>query len=128
MPARRAYERNVPAMTHGLGHEYPRIAGQAKREKAEMRWGDEMRLRRDYVARRSFAPRGETPVMRATSQRFSRDIIAAIANTGTLSFMVFKDNFAAAVFVEFLTRYRGKDPADRGRASHALIGHREALR
>jgi len=103
-PVARAYERNDAAIERWLKHDYPAIARAAKREKAEIYWGDEMGLRSDHVTGRSYAPVGETPVVRATGQRFGCNMISAITNKGALSFMVFKDKFAAAVFVEFLTR------------------------
>ncbi len=103
-PVARAYERNDRAIGHWLKHEYPALARQAKREKAEIYWGDEMGLRSDHVTGTSFAPVGETPVIRATGQRFGCNMISAITNKGALSFMVFQGKFEAAVFVEFMGR------------------------
>src|SRR2546426_238835 len=44
-PVRRAYEQNPAAVRRWLQKEYPAIRAQAKREKAEIHWGDEMGLR-----------------------------------------------------------------------------------
>lgn len=66
-PMRRAYERNDAAITSWLNEEYPAIARQAKREKAVIYWGDEMGLRSDHVAGRSFAPLGHTPGRRGSA-------------------------------------------------------------
>lgn len=87
-----------------MKHDYPAIAAQAKREKAAIYWGDEMGVRSDHVTGTSFAPVGETPVIRATGQRFGGNMISAITNKGALSFMVFKEKFEASVFVEFMKR------------------------
>jgi transposase len=103
-PVKRAYERNDEAITRWLGQEYPAIARQAKREKAVIYWGDEMGLRSDHVTGTSFAPRGQTPVVRATGQRFGCNMISAITNKGALAFMVFTGKFQAPVFVEFMRR------------------------
>ena len=103
-PSKRAYERNDAAIARWLKHEYPAIARQAKREKAVFYWGDEMGLRSDHVTGTSFAPVGETPVIRATGQRLGCNMISAITNKGALAFMVFQGKFQAPVFVQFLQR------------------------
>lgn len=103
-PARRAYERNDAAIERWLKQDYPAIAGQAKREKAVIYWGDEMGLRSDHVTGTSYAPVGHTPVIRATGQRFGCNMISAITNKGALAFMVFQGGFTAPTFVEFMQR------------------------
>lgn len=103
-PVRRAYERNGAAITRWLTQDYPALARQAKRERAVLYWGDEMGLRSDHVTGRSYAPVGQTPVTRATGQRFGCNMISAITNKGALAFMVFQGRFRAPVFVQFLTR------------------------
>lgn len=103
-PVRRAYERNDAAIAHWLKREYPAIARQAKREKAAIYWGDEMGLRSDHVTGTSFSPMGQTPVVRATGQRFGCNMISAITNKGAMAFMVFQGKFKAPVLVAFLQR------------------------
>lgn len=103
-PVRRAYERNDAAIAKWLSEEYPAIARQARRDGATIYWGDEMGLRSDHVAGTSYAPLGQTPVIRATGQRFGCNMISAITNRGGLSFMVFKGKFTAPVFVAFMQR------------------------
>ncbi len=139
-PIKRAYERNDRAIARWLKEEYPLIARQAKREKAAIYWGDEMGLRSDHVSGTSFAPVGETPVIRATGQRFGCNMISAITNKGALSFMVFQGKFKASVFVAFLKRLlRQVDgrlylivdghPVHRsGEVRHFVQAHKERLR
>jgi transposase len=103
-PVRRAYERQDAALTRWLTQEYPALARQAKYERAVLYGGDEMGLRSDHVTGRSYAPVGQTPVTRATGQRFGCNMISAITNKGALAFMVFQGRFRAPVFVQFLTR------------------------
>lgn len=105
-PVRRAYERNDAAIRHWLTREYPAIVREAKREGATLYWGDEMGLRSDHVTGTSYAPKGETPVIRATGQRFGCSMISAITNRGHLVFRVFHGTFGAALFVDFLQRLR----------------------
>lgn len=103
-PVRRAYERNDEAIAQWCSKTYPLLARQAKREGAQIYWGDEMGLRSDHVAGTSFAPIGQTPVVRATGQRFGCNMISAITNRGALAFMVFDGKFTNAVFIDFLQR------------------------
>lgn len=109
-PVRRAYERNDRAIARWLKEEYPAMARRAKREKAVIYWGDEMGLRSDHVTGTSYAPVGETPVVRATGQRFGCNMISAITNKGRLAFMVFQGKFKAPVFVDFMQRLLKQAP------------------
>ena len=103
-PIKRAYEKNPEAVRKWLETEYPSIRQQAKDERARIYWGDEMGLRSDHCAGRSYGKRGETPVIPGTGKRFSCNMISAITNGGHLNFMVFKEKFTGEVFIEFLTR------------------------
>lgn len=103
-PARRALERDPVAVRRWLRVEYPEIVSLAKRENAEIFWEDEMGLRSDHVAGRSYAPIGCTPLIVISGRRFGCNMISAITNRGTLYFMVFAGRFTAKVFLKFLKR------------------------
>jgi transposase len=103
-PMRRAYERNEEAVRRWLDEEYPAIRKRAKAEGAEIYWGDEMGLRSDHVAGRSWGLKGKTPVVDATGKRFGCNMISAITNRGRLHFMVFQGRFTGPVFLSFLRR------------------------
>jgi transposase len=103
-PVRRAYEQNPRAVKRWLQNEYPAIRAQAKREKAVIHWGDEMGLRSDYQAGRSYSRRGQTPVVPGTGKRFSCNVLSSITNRGRLAFLVFRGKFSADVMIKFLQR------------------------
>ena len=103
-PKRVAYERNPEAVRRWLAEDYPAILARAKREKARLYWGDEMGMRSDHQAGRSYSPKGVTPTRLGTGQRFGANMISAITNRGELSFMVFKGKFSAQVFLKFAGR------------------------
>jgi transposase len=110
-PVRRAYERDEAAVQAWLKEEYPAIHARAKREKAEIHWGDEMGLRSDHQSGTSYSPRGRTPVIPGTGRRFSCNMISTVTNRGTLAFMVFTERFTAPVMITFLkrlTRHAGR--------------------
>ncbi len=101
---RRAFEQNPEEVSRWLEEEYPMIQKQARREKAEIYWGDEMGLRSDHAVGRSYGRCGQTPVIPGTGQRFGCNMISSITNRGRLNFMVFKKRFRSDVFIEFLRR------------------------
>ena len=103
-PVRRAYEGGNAAVQRWLEEEYPAIVKAAKKENALIYWGDEMGVRSDHQAGRSYAPKGKTPVVAGTGQRFGCNVVSAITNRGHLEFMVFKKGFTAQVFIRFLKR------------------------
>ncbi len=103
-PMRRAFEKNPEAVHRWLDEKYPAIRKQAKQEKADIYWGDEMGMRSDHTVGRSYGRRGQTPVIPGTGVRFGCNMISAITNKGQLNFMVFKQRFKANVFEEFLRR------------------------
>jgi transposase len=103
-PVRRALEQNPQEVRNWLEKEYPAIRQQAKSEKAQIFWGDEMGLRSDHAVGRSYGLRGHTPVIVAAGRRFGCNMISAITNQGRLNFMVFKIRFTTTVFLEFLNR------------------------
>lgn len=103
-PARRALEQDPAAVRRWLRAEYPAIAAAAKRENAEIYWEDELGLRSDHAVGRSFAPRGRTPTIARTGQRFGCNVISAITNRGRLYFRVFRGRFVTKVYLDFLKR------------------------
>jgi len=103
-PLRRAYERDPELVRQWLREKYPAIRARAKREGAQIHWGDEMGLRSDHQAGRSWGRRGQTPVIPGTGRRFGCNMISTITNRGRLYFMVFKERFTARVFIRFLKR------------------------
>jgi transposase len=103
-PLRRAYERDPLAVQRWLDEEYPAIEKQAKAENAEIHWGDQMGLRSDHQTGTSYGRRGRTPVIPGTGQRFRCNMMSTITNRGQLCFMVFAQNFNAAVFIKFARR------------------------
>lgn len=103
-PLRRAYEQDPEAVKQWLETEYPEICRSARCEKAEIHWGDEMGVRSDYQAGRSYGREGQTPVIPGTGKRFRCNMISTLTNRGKLSFKVFTQRFTAAVMIEFLRR------------------------
>ena len=109
-PLRRAYEQNPEAVKRWLEEDYPAIRRQARAERAEIHWGDEMGMRSDHQAGRSYGRKGQTPVIPGTGKRFGCNMISAVTNRGRLAFMVFKERFTSQVMIEFLRRLIKQNP------------------
>lgn len=77
---------------------------ESKKRKAVIYFGDETGMRSDHQTGRSYAPIGETPIIKRTGQRFSINMISAISNRGHLQFMIIDGNgrFNTEVFEKFL--------------------------
>ena len=103
-PLRRAYEQNPKAVQKWLDEEYPAIEAKAKREKAEIHWGDETGLRNDSQHGRSYAPRGKTPAVLLPAKREHISLISTVTNQGKVRFMVYENAMNAATLIKFLKR------------------------
>lgn len=102
-PIRKAFEQKPEQVQQWLDKEYPAIKRRATKQKATIYFGDETGMRSDHQAGRSYAPKGETPVIKATGKRFSLNMISAISNKGHLQFMII-ERFNGGVFIDFLKR------------------------
>lgn len=103
-PISKAFEQKPEKVKEWLEKEYPAIQKKAKKEKAVIYFGDETGMRSDHQTGRSYAPKGETPIIKRTGQRFSLNMISAISNRGHLQFMIIDGRFNGEVFIEFLKR------------------------
>jgi transposase len=103
-PQQRALEQNPVAVARWLDEEYPAIRAQARQEGGVVLWLDEMGVRSDAAAGRSWAPVGQTPVIKRTGKRFRVNMISAISNQGLLRFRLFVGSFSGPVFIDFLRR------------------------
>jgi transposase len=120
-PQRRALEQDPVAVAHWLSETYPAIRARARREGGVVLWLDEMGVRSDHAAGRSWAPVGQTPVVKRTGKRFGVSMISAISNEGLLRFRLFTESFTGLVLVDFLHRLV-RDLA--GRKVHLILdGH-----
>ena len=104
-PLHRALERDEALVQQWLKQEYPKIKALARREKAELYFGDAAHMRSDHHAGRTWGRRGETPVVQATGARYGMSLISAVTARGHMRFMIKeKGGVNADVFIEFLKR------------------------
>jgi transposase len=103
-PLKRAYEQNPKAVKRWLEEDYPAIAKKAKKEDAEIHWGDETGLCNDSYHGRSYAPRGKTPAIRLSARCKRVNLISTVTNQGKVRFMIYKDRMNADTFIRFMKR------------------------
>jgi transposase len=104
-PLHRALEQDEALVQQWLKKDYPRIKTLAKRENAEIYFGDAAHMRSDHHSGRTWGKRGETPIVSSTGARYGMSLISAITARGHMRFMIKeKGGVNADVFIEFLKR------------------------
>src|SRR5918997_862961 len=103
-PLTRAKERSPFAVQAWLERGYPAIAERARAERAAIYWGDETGISNQDQTGRSYAPRGETPVVVRTAKRITRSMISAVSNRGLMRFMLYDGALNVERFLAFLRR------------------------
>ncbi len=103
-PVKKAYEQNPKAVQKWLDDEYPEIKMRAKKENAEIYWGDETGMRNDSQHERGYAPKGKTPVVRLNAKRTSTNMISAVTNQGKVRFKVFDGSMNVDIMIDFCKR------------------------
>lgn len=101
-PAKRAIERDDEAVKRWKETEYPQLAARAKAEKAEIWWADETAAKPECHFRRSYSPKGQTPVVKQSAKRFHSSMISALNNQGKLEWMALADPMNSELFLTFL--------------------------
>jgi len=103
-PLRRAYEQNPKLVQKWLDEDYPAIAARAKKEDAEINWGDETGLCSDSQHGRSYSPRGKTPAIRLNAKKQRINLISSITNQGKVRFMIYNQTMNSQTFIKFCKR------------------------
>jgi transposase len=103
-PLYRAFQQNPSLVEKWLKEEFPKLRARAQRMGAEIYFGDEAGVRSDFHAGTTWAPRGKTPIVRATGARFGLNMISAVSAKGLLRFMLVEGRVSATVICEFIQR------------------------
>lgn len=101
-PLKRAYEQRPAQVKQWLEQEYPKVRERAREQNAEIWWGDETAVKPECHFRRSFSPKGKTPVVRQPAKRFHSALISAINNQGKMQWMPLAEPLNADLFIKFL--------------------------
>ena len=103
-PQKRAYEQRAPEVKKWLEEDYPEIKRQAKKENAEIFWGDETGLKNNCQHERGYAPKGKTPVITLNANNESINMLSAVTNQGKVRFRLFDGTMNADILIDFMMR------------------------
>lgn len=103
-PLHRAYQQDPDAVQRWKTVEFPAIRAQAKKGGAIIYFADEAGIRSDYHSGTTWAPIGQTPVVRGTGARYSVNMLSAVSAQGKLRFMVHEGTVNSQVFIGFCQR------------------------
>lgn len=103
-PLYRAWQQNPALVERWRTEDYPKIAARAKREGALIFFADESGIRSDHHAGTTWAPVGQTPVVKATGARYGLNMLSAVNALGHFRFMTVEGRVNGGVFCEFLKR------------------------
>lgn len=103
-PVRHASRQDPEEVRQWLEEEYPALAERAKKEGAEIHWGDETGAQPEATRQRGYAPPNAPPEQGVPGQRFRRNMISTITNEGKVRFMLYDGTMTGVLFVLFLTR------------------------
>jgi len=107
-PLERAYQQNPEEVGKWLRATYPAIKKEAKRQKREIYFSDEAGFHATAQYGTTWAPVGQTPVIKTSGKREKINCISAINNRGKMRFLLFEERFTGAVFIRFLKRLMHK--------------------
>ena len=126
-PLERAYQRDPEAVARWKNETFPAIATEAKSSGAEILFWDESGFRADAVHGKTWAPRGQTPVIERPGQRQSISAASAVSAKGAFWFATYQGGLTGELFVELLKKmmYRRKKPVRL--VVDGLPAHKKAL-
>ena len=126
-PLQRAYQRDPEAIERWQRETYPAIAIRAREENADIFFWDESGFRADSVHGKTWAPRGETPVVERPGQRQGMSAASAVNSKGAFWFATYEGGLTGELFVALLRKLMFK----RKKAIHLIVdglpAHRKAV-
>lgn len=99
-PLVHAYEQNPERVRRWKEEEYPAIHAEAVAAGASVFFADEAGVRTDYHAGTTWAPVGQTPVVRGTGARLSVNMFSAVSAQGKMHFSFIEGSTNAAAFID----------------------------
>lgn len=116
-PLQRAYQRDPEAIERWQRETYPAIAIRAREENADIFFWDESGFRADSVHGKTWAPRGETPVVERPGQRQGMSAASAVNSKGAFWFATYEGGLTGELFVALLRKLMFK----RKKAIHLIV-------
>lgn len=126
-PLERAYQRDPQAIDRWVNETYPAIARQARREKAEVFFWDESGFRADAVHGKTWAAKGQTPVVKRPGRRQSVSAASAVNAKGAFWFETYEGGLTGELFATLLSHLM----SERSKPVHLVVdglpAHKKAV-
>lgn len=103
-PLQRAYQRDAEAVAKWKTETFPAIASEALSSGAEILFWDESGFRADAVHGKTWARKGQTPVIERPGQRQSISAASAVSANGAFWFATYEGALTGELFVELLKK------------------------
>ena len=87
-----------------MDEDYPAIAKRAKKEKAEIHWGEKTGLCNNSYHGGSYAPSGRAPAIKLHPKCKRVNLISSVTNQGKVRFMVYKNKMNSQTMIKFMER------------------------
>jgi len=109
-PQRRASQRDEKAVEKWLVEEWPKIKAHRRRWHAMLYFLDEAGISLTPVMGKTWAPKGQTPIIKVTGKRGGLCVTSAISPAGKLIFRIEKKRINGDVHIEFLEQMLKQHP------------------
>ncbi|TQM11044.1 IS630 family transposase [Pseudonocardia kunmingensis] len=100
-PLHRATQQDPERVARWRAEEYPAIRDEAAQLGATVYFADEAGIRSDCHSGTTWAPVGQTPVVRTTGARHAINMISAVTAKGAMHFRTFTGKMNADVFIDY---------------------------
>lgn len=102
IPTKNALEENEVEIKNWLEEEWPKIKAHARRWRAIIYFLDECGVSLIPVMGKTWAPKGETPVIKVTGHKGGICVTSAVSPVGRMVFRIEKEKITGPVHIEFL--------------------------
>ena len=102
IPTKNALEENEEEVKKWLEKEWPKIKAHARRWRAIIYFLDECGVSLIPVMGKTWAPKGETPVIKVTGHKGGICVTSAVSPVGRMVFRIEKEKVSGLVHIEFL--------------------------
>lgn len=107
-PTKRFYERDPVSVRRWVKEKFPALRARAKARGAQIFFLDETGIRSDAGLGRTWAPRGETPIVKTFGRRQSINAISAVNEKGAFWYEVFDGTLNASTFIRLLKNFMAR--------------------
>lgn len=106
VPLYRSYRQNPRKVDYYLKQRFPKAVQWAKAKGAVIFFADESRVRADGHSGTTWAPIGETPLIKDSGDRHGINMISAVSAQGQMYFECFEEKMESQRFIEFMKSLR----------------------